>query len=96
MINKFERLLDKPPMTFLLLGPRGTGKSTQLGDTLAGAKFINLLEGDKFFRYQAYPSALREDLSSLPRGSWVVIDEVQRVLQLLNEAQGLYESRGLK
>jgi len=36
-------------MTFLLLGPRGTGKSTWLGDTLAGAKFINLLEADKFF-----------------------------------------------
>ena len=95
-MNKFNRLLGKPEKTFLLLGPRGTGKSTWLADTLTNPRVINLLESDKFFRYKANPSALRVDLADLPSGSWVVIDEVQRVPELLNEVHSLYETKGLE
>lgn len=96
MINKFSRLMMRPEKTFLLLGPRGTGKSTWLTESYVGSVTINLLESDKFFRYKANPAAIREDLADLKAGSWVVIDEIQRVPELLNEVHSLYETRGLE
>ena len=97
MINthNFKRLLDAPGKTFLLLGPRGTGKSTWLKKNLKPALTIDLLHSDAFFRYKASPSAIRDDVAHLRAGDWVVVDEVQRVPDLLNEIHSLYESAGL-
>jgi len=49
-----------------------------------------------FFRYKANPQLLRSDVASLKKGDWVVIDEAQRVPELLNEVHSLYESVGLQ
>jgi uncharacterized protein len=96
MPNKFRGLMTTPKKTFLLLGPRGTGKSTWLADTMKGVLTINLLHSDKYLRYQANPSALRDDLRHLSSNDWVIIDEIQRVPELLNEVHDLYESKGLQ
>ena len=95
MTSSFKRLLSAPPKTFLLLGPRGTGKTTWLRSKLTPKVFINLLHSEEFYRYKADPSRIRKDLASLQRGDWVVIDEAQRVPELLNEIHSLYESQGL-
>ncbi len=84
-----------PEKTFLLLGPRGTGKSTWLADAIHSDLTIDLLHSDQFFRYQSDPSLIRKDLEHLEAGSWVVVDEIQRVPELLNEIHSLYEKRGI-
>lgn len=96
MSNFYERKIVVPTKTFLLLGPRGTGKTTWLKRMLTPKVFINLLHSEQFFRYQAKPEALRNDLENVGAGEWVVVDEAQRVPELLNEIHSLYESKGIQ
>ncbi len=93
--NNFRRLLDAPDKSFLLLGPRGVGKSTWLRSNLKPALDINLLKSDVYLDFHSNPSLLRKRSANLARGDWVVIDEVQRVPELLNEVHHLYETAGL-
>ena len=93
--NNYSRLLPSPNKSFLLLGPRGVGKSTWLRALVQPMLDINLLKSDQFMNYQSNPSLLQKQTRSLKPGDWVVIDEVQRVPELLNEVHNLYESAGL-
>lgn len=93
MARIFSRLLDPPKKTFLLLGPRGTGKSTWLAKHFPRAVRIDLLHTEQLYRYRSNPSLLRSDLSGLRAGEWAVIDEAQKVPDLLDEIHGLYEAR---
>jgi len=93
MSRHFPRLLEPPTKTFLLLGPRGTGKSTWLAKHFASATWIDLLHTDTLYRYRANPALLRTDLAGLKAGDWAVIDEAQKVPDLLDEIHGLYESK---
>lgn len=89
------RLIKPPTKSFLLLGPRGTGKSTWLRQVLPDALWIDLLESHRFLALQQDPGQLAQWTSGLQRGDWVVIDEVQRVPSVLQEVHRLYESKGL-
>jgi predicted AAA+ superfamily ATPase len=89
----FSRLLEPPTKTFLLLGPRGTGKSTWLSKHFPKAFRIDLLHTEQLYRYRSNPSLIRSDLAGLRSGEWAVIDEAQKVPDLLDEIHGLYESR---
>lgn len=93
---KITRLLEKPRKTFLLLGPRGTGKSTWLRQVLKDALCIDLLDSQRFLSLQQDPTRLSGWTSGLKSGDWVVIDEVQRVPAVLHEVHRLYENRGLQ
>ena len=85
--------------SFLLLGARGTGKTWLLRAEFGESFLIwlNLLEAREFFKYQADPGVLRAELTEALRSqgaeskSWVIIDEIQRVPQLLNEVHALLE-----
>ncbi len=86
----FSRILTPPDRSFFLLGPRGTGKSTWLDRHFsAGALRIDLLNESTYLEYLANPEALSRRIEALAAGSWVVIDEVQRVPALLNEVHSL-------
>jgi len=90
------RVITRPAKTFLLLGPRGTGKSTWLAATFPGALTIDLLDSSRFLTLSRDPSALERLVAPLRRGDWVVIDEIQRVPALLDEVHRLYEqNRGI-
>ena len=93
MARHFSRLLEPPAKTFLLLGPRGTGKSTWLAHHFPDAVRIDLLHTEKLYRYRSNPSLVRADLAAVRPGEWVVVDEAQKVPDLLDEIHGLYESR---
>lgn len=80
----------------LLLGPRGTGKSTWIKQEFKGATLYNLLDTQEALRLSKAPSLLFNELQHLPRNSWVVIDEVQKVPALLDEVHRLIEDHGLK
>lgn len=77
--------------SLFLLGPRQTGKSTLVSNQLAGAQLINLLETDTHLALQQAPQRLREWCTE--RGALVVIDEIQKLPQLLDEVQLLIEER---
>ena len=46
--------------------------------------------------YLADPSLFGAELDTVPTGSWVVVDEIQRLPNLLNEVHRFIEDRGLK
>ncbi len=66
-----------------LWGARQTGKSTLLSIRFPQARYIDLLKSDEFERYNRRPSLLREELSLLPSGNLVIIDEIQKLPLLL-------------
>jgi uncharacterized protein len=88
-----RRRLQPPGKSFLLLGPRGTGKSTWLAETLPRALTIDLLDSSRFLELSSDPTALARLVAPLRRGDWVVIDEIQRIPALLNEVHRLYEQQ---
>lgn len=95
----YTRLLNLPlNNSFFLFGARGTGKTALLERTFENKNvlWINLLKGGEFLEYSAKPSRIADKVASFPNLEWVVIDEVQRVPELLNEAHALIEERKLK
>ncbi len=85
-----------PARSFFLLGPRGTGKSTWLRTHLPDAKVIDLLPPVTALEYQKDPALLRREVEAVERARWIVIDEVQRAPQLLDEVHFLMENRGYR
>ena len=92
----YARLLPTPTRSAFLFGPRGTGKTTWLRDRFPSATTYDLLDTGEALRLGKRPDTLYRELAALPSGSWVVIDEVQRVPELLNEVHRLIESRRLR
>lgn len=87
------RLLNLSSESYFLLGPRGTGKSTWLLHQYPHAIRIDLLLGEEERRFSAYPEKIRDVANSLPTGSTLIIDEIQRVPRLLPEIHALIESK---
>ena len=95
----FTRRLRLPPPgteTFFLWGPRQTGKTTLLQATYPAAFWIDLLKAEEYRRYVQNPELLRGELAARPAIRQVVIDEVQKVPRLLDEAHWLHERRGIR
>ena len=92
MDMKFKRTLKRPGKSFLLLGPRGTGKSTWLRGH-AFKVYIDLLQTKERLKYLRDPSSLASTLAEVGPGEWVLIDEVQKVPELLDEVHSLYEEK---
>lgn len=90
----YSRLLTQPDGSFFLFGPRGTGKSTWIKERVTAATFYDLLNTAEVLRLSRAPESLFSEVATQPRGSWVVIDEVQKVPALLDEVHRLIEARG--
>lgn len=86
---QYARRLQLPARSFFLLGPRGTGKTTWLHGVLPQARFYNLLLDREVLRLMREPEAFRQEVQALPRGSWVVVDEIQKLPSLLNDIHDL-------
>lgn len=90
----FQRRLTLPPSgseTFFLWGPRQTGKTTLLRSSYPEALWIDLLKAEEFRRYVERPELLRQELAAT-LSPQVVIDEIQKVPQLLDEVHWLIEN----
>jgi predicted AAA+ superfamily ATPase len=94
MLAMYTRNLEAPDHSFFLFGPRGTGKTTWLKTVFKGAKWFDLLRSDQLMKLLRNPEQLRFEVESLGRGSWVVIDEIQKLPQLLNEIHSLIADHG--
>jgi len=87
----YTRLI-KPPenKSFFLFGPRGTGKTTWVKSHFKKALYLDLLEAELFNDLLANPQRIE---NFIPKGfdDWIIIDEVQRIPELLNEIHRLIE-----
>jgi predicted AAA+ superfamily ATPase len=88
------RALPLPSTSFFLLGPRGTGKTTWLRNALPDALWFDLLRTATFLDLSRDPEAFRRRVEAKDRGTWIVVDEVQRLPTLLNEVHALIAEHG--
>ena len=96
MPTMFTRLLKPPTESIFLFGPRGTGKSTWIRHCFPEVTLYDLLSTTESLRLSRDPGALFHEVHTLASGSWVVIDEIQRVPALLDEVHRLMETTGLR
>jgi predicted AAA+ superfamily ATPase len=94
MMAMYPRELELPERSFFLFGPRGTGKTTWLRERLPRARWFDLLLDRVLVQLTRDPGRFSQEVEALPKGTWVVVDEVQRLPALLNEVQDLMARRG--
>ena len=82
--------------SLFLWGARQTGKSTLLKARFPKARYYDLLNSNVSRALMRNPSLLKEQASLLPIGSIVIIDEVQKIPELLDEVHWLIENKGLR
>ncbi|MBI5064061.1 MAG: AAA family ATPase, partial [Desulfatitalea sp.] len=87
-----RRIFQAPKQSYFLFGPRGTGKSTWVKLHYPDALYIDLLAPDAFRRYQATPEYLSQLLSARRDAKTIIIDEIQKVPQLLDVVHQLIET----
>lgn len=95
---QYKRWLEKRKQlksSYFLFGPLGTGKTHWIQEQHPEALYVDLLNSQTYRRLLNNPSLLR---SLIPEGydDWIILDEVQRVPELLNEVHSLIESKGYK
>src|SRR3989338_7432840 len=96
MTTMYTRLLSPPNHSFFLFGPRGTGKTTWLKTAFKEAKWFDLLRSEDLLKLMRKPEQLRFDVEALKKGSWFVIDEIQKLPLLLNEIHSMIADHGNK
>jgi predicted AAA+ superfamily ATPase len=93
-----ERILDLPALmekkSHFLFGPRQTGKTSLIHHTLKGVKVYDLLDTSIYLALSQSPGRIGQELTT--KDNLVVIDEIQRLPELLNEVHRLIETRGIR
>lgn len=87
--HMITRLLQRPNRSFFLFGPRGAGKSTWLREVMPKAFILDLLDASLFLELSRDPHRLEPMISAQPAGSWIVLDEIQKIPRLLDEVHRL-------
>ena len=91
--NYVPRLLTCPNRSFFLFGPRGVGKSTMLRHALPEAVSLDLLDASLYLELSRDPHRLEAIIGQKPEGTWILLDEIQKAPELLDEVHRLMESR---
>jgi len=93
---EIKRDINIPLTSFFLFGPRGTGKSTFVKSLISkDSLYIDFLDPDTFRVYAAYPETLIKTVSSLNPVK-VIIDEVQKVPQILDVVHKIMEEKKIQ
>ncbi len=87
--------------TCFLWGARQTGKSTLLKQRYDTPLYYDLLKSDRYRSLLSDPSLLREELEARKitgenQEQPIIIDEIQKIPDLLDEIHWLIENRGLR
>lgn len=90
---KRQLKLDLPKGKSLFLwGARKTGKSTYLKKIFPDSFYIDLLHNNTFLRYSKNPGILQDEIEGLSNLDLpIIIDEVQKVPEILDEVHYLIE-----
>lgn len=95
-VIEYDRKINLKEMikknSFFLFGPRATGKTFWLKKSFpSNVPIFNLFDSDTYERFLRRPGQLKEEL---PKNcKYAVIDEIQRLPQLLYEVQNLITDR---
>ena len=92
-MKHIKRYLIPPKQSFFLLGPRGTGKTTWIHDHFREAIWIDLLRPEEIQFYGAKPGRLLETLQASPSIKTVIIDEIQKLPELLSLVHLIIEEK---
>ncbi len=95
-MSKLKRLLKAPKnKSFFLFGARGVGKSTWIGESIEASVKVNLLQSRSYLELAKDPGLIESKVAHLKPGDWVVIDEIQKIPDLLTEVHRLIEDNKL-
>lgn len=96
MITRFFKMQDAENESVFLFGARQTGKTTFLQQRFPEGRYYDLLRADVFERFNRHPEFLREELMDCAENELIIIDEIQKVPQLLDEVQWLMVNKDLR
>jgi predicted AAA+ superfamily ATPase len=88
-----DRFFKPPTVSFFLFGPRGTGKSTFNHRYYKDGLYIDLLDPERARSFSAMPERLSEITDAYPKPGILVIDEIQRVPDLLLVVHSVIEQK---
>ena len=94
----YKRIFDienKLDEGMFLFGARQTGKSTLLKERFKGAVYYDLLKPNVRRAFKRNPNSLWDALQDKPAGTLVVVDEIQKVPELLDVVHSLLVDKGL-
>lgn len=102
--NIFERLLQlklPPKQSAFLWGARKTGKSTLLKQNFPESIYFDFLNTDLYYAFLKEPFRLRQNILEILRNQGnirtpIIIDEVQKIPDILDEVHWLIENHNLK
>jgi len=98
-IKRFLNISLPERQSAFLWGPRKTGKSTYLKAEFPNSVVYDFLQTDFFLEFTKQPSLLRERLLAKSESALsypVILDEVQKVPQVLDEVHWLIENKGFR
>lgn len=95
MLARIQKLQEIREDSMFLWGPRQTGKSTLLKQLFPDAPYYDLLKSEVYALYKMKPSRLRDECMMMEEGEIVIIDEVQKIPELLDEVHWLMVNRGI-
>ncbi|MFH0758441.1 MAG: AAA family ATPase [Bacteroidota bacterium] len=96
MFTRYLKLEDAHEDSVFLWGARQTGKSTLLKRMFPENRYYDLLKGEIYERFNRRPELLREELLTAGENELIIIDEVQKIPQLLDEVHWLISNRNLR
>lgn len=92
---EIKRDINIPKTSFFLFGPRGTGKSTFVKNLInKNSLYVDFLDPEAFRTYTAFPETLIKTVNAV-NPDQVIIDEVQKVPQILDVVHKIMEERKL-
>lgn len=93
-VDWVERILDLPALlekkSYFLLGPRQTGKTFLLHHSFKDVRVYDLLDTSIYLALNQNPGRIAQEIT--PQDRIAVIDEIQRLPDLLNEVHRLIEA----
>ena len=100
MTTEFKRSLQLSKLvekkSYFLFGPRSTGKTTLIREELTDLAFtINLLKSQYFLPLSQNPGILASLIEAQDK-TLIVIDEVQKLPEILDEVHNLIEERSYR
>lgn len=95
MYNRLLEINQASKHSYIIFGPRGTGKTTWLMKFFPDAIYLDLLDDGTYTELLARPTRLAD---KIPDGftGWVVLDEIQKIPALLNEVHRLIEHNNIR
>ncbi|MCO5247497.1 MAG: AAA family ATPase [Chitinophagales bacterium] len=96
MLERLQHFEDAGNESFFLWGARQTGKSTLLKSLFPHSLLFDLLLSEEFERLKSNPKVFCEIILADTEKRIVIIDEIQRIPELLNEVHWLIVNQGTR